>query len=66
MDFLDARVCDYSSIEAINSLAERYEAAGKKLRLRHLSPECRKLLRNAQKLVEVDIIEDPVYTVAKI
>ena len=66
VDFLEARVCDYSSIEAINALAERYQAAGKQLRLRHLSPECRKLLRNAEHLVEVDIIEDPHYTIAKI
>jgi len=66
VDFLEARVCDFSSIEAINSLAERYQAAGKQLRLRHLSPECRKLLKNAAHLVEVDIIEDPHYQVAKI
>lgn len=66
VDFLEARVCDYSSIEAINNLAERYASAGKQLKLRHLSPECRKLLRNAAHLVEVDIIEDPIYHVAKI
>jgi len=66
IDFKEARVCDYSSIEAINSLAERYKAAGKKLKLRHLSTECRKMLKNAAHLVEVDIIEDPKYTVAKI
>ena len=66
IDFLEARVCDYSSIEAINNLAERYQAAGKQLRLRHLSPECRKLLKNAAHLVEVDIIEDPHYTIARV
>ena len=65
VDFREARVCDYSSIEAINSLAERYAAAGKQLKLRHLSFECRKLLKNADRLVEVDIIEDPSYTIAK-
>ncbi len=66
VDFLDARVCDYSSLETINSLAERYLAAGKTLKLRHLSPQCRKLLKNAEKLVEVNIIEDPDYAVANV
>jgi SulP family sulfate permease len=66
IDFLEARVCDFSSIEAIHSLAERYTAAGKRLRLRHLSPACRQLLRNAEQIIEVDIIEDPHYTVARL
>lgn len=66
VDFLEARVCDYSSIEAIHSLAERYSAAGKRLKLRHLSPDCRRLLANAEHLVEVDIIEDPRYAVAQV
>ena len=66
VDFKEARVCDFSSIEAINSLAGRYAAAGKQLKLRHLSPECRKILGDAGRLVEVDIIEDPHYTIAKL
>ena len=36
---------DHSGLEAIDTLAERYLNAGKTLHLRHLSPECRKLLR---------------------
>ena len=39
-------------------------ALGKELHLRHLSPECRKLLRKAGKMVEVNVIEDPQYHVA--
>jgi SulP family sulfate permease len=66
VDFLEARVCDYSSIEVINSLAERYKAAGKQIKLRHLSPECAKMLKDAEHLVEIDIIEDPHYSVAQI
>ena len=65
VDFLEARVCDYSSIEVINSLAERYKAAGKQIKLRHLSPECAKMLKDAEHLVEIDII-DPHYSVAEI
>ena len=64
VDFYDARVADHSGIEAIDSLAERYQRHGKTLHLRHLSPECRDLLEKAGDLVEVDLMEDPRYHVA--
>lgn len=38
--------------------------AGKKLHLKHLSPDCRQLLRNAEKIIDVNIIEDPTYHLA--
>ncbi len=64
VDFKNARVADHSAIEAIDTLAERYLKAGKRLHLRHLSPECTRLLEKAGDLVEVNIIEDPKYFVA--
>ena len=64
VDFQHARVSDHSAIEAIDTLAERYVAQGKTLHLRHLSPECRKLLRKAGNMVEANVIEDPTYHVA--
>ncbi len=64
IDFQHARVSDHSAIEAIDNLAERYIKAGKELHLRHLSPDCRNLLRKAGSLVEVNVIEDPTYHVA--
>ena len=64
VDFQHARVSDHSAIEAIDTLAERYLAQGKQLHLRHLSPECRKLLRKAGNMVEVNVVEDPQYHVA--
>jgi SulP family sulfate permease len=64
VEFVHARVSDHSAIEAIDTLAERYLKLGKTLHLRHLSPECRKLLRKAGNLVEVNVIEDPKYHVA--
>ena len=64
IDFAQSRVADHSAIEAIDSLAERYTKAGKRLRLRHLSEECRLLLEKAGDLVEVNIEEDPTYHVA--
>ena len=52
-----------SAIEALNKLSERYEAAGKIIHLRHLSPDCRKLLKNAEKIVDLNVMEDPTYKV---
>ena len=64
VDFRRSRVYDHSAIEAIDSLADRYTAQGKQIHLKHLSPECVKLLNKADDLVEVNIMEDPKYFVA--
>lgn len=64
IDFAESRVADMSGIEALNKLTERYLKVGKKLHLKHLSPDCRKLLHNANQIIEVNIIEDPKYKVA--
>ncbi len=64
IEFQDSRVVDHSAIEAIDNLAEKYIKAGKTLHLRHLSPECRGLLKKAGNLVEVNVLEDPKYHVA--
>lgn len=64
VEFQHCKVWDHSGIEAIDSLAERYTQAGKTLHLRHLSHDCRRLLKKAGDLVEVNVIEDPRYYVA--
>lgn len=64
VDFYDSRVADHSGLEAIDTLAERYERVGKTLHLKHLSPECQTLLDKAGDLVEVNLVEDPNYKVA--
>lgn len=64
IDFYFTRVYDQSGLEAINAIAERYRQQGKRLTLRHLSPECRELLSNAREFVEVSVSEDPHYHVA--
>ncbi|EDM79888.1 sulfate permease (SulP) [Plesiocystis pacifica SIR-1] len=64
VDFAESRIADHSAIEAINKLAERYQAANKRLRLRHLSPDCIKLIRRAEKICDVNVLEDPEYYVA--
>lgn len=64
IEFKHSRVADHSGLEVIDTLAERYNKEGKNLSLKHLSPECRKLLTKAGNMVEVDVIEDPKYHVA--
>ena len=64
VDFKNSRITDHSAIEAIDKLAERYDRAGKRLHLKHLSKECRLLLKKAGPLVEVNVVEDPDYHVA--
>ncbi len=63
IDFAESRVTDMSGIEALNKITERYLQAGKKLHLKHLSPDCRKLLAKAEEVIDVNIIEDPTYHV---
>ena len=63
IDFEESRVVDMSAIEALNKLTERYLKQGKKVHLKHLSADCRKLLKNADKLIDVNVMEDPTYKI---
>lgn len=63
IDFRESRVVDMSAIEALNKLTERYKNAGKKLHLRHLSDDCKLLLKNANDIIDVNVLEDPHYKV---
>lgn len=65
IDFKDSKIADMSAIEALNKLTDRYLQVGKKLRLTHLSEDCRTLLANAADVITVNIDEDPTYRVAK-
>lgn len=64
IDFSESRISDMSAIDAVNKLTERYAKAGKTVHLRHLSKDCRRLLNNADKLIDVNVLEDPTYKVA--
>lgn len=66
IDFADSHVMDHSAIEAINSLTEKYQRAAKKLHLKHLSPDCRARIKNAEEIVDINVIEDPKYFVADV
>ena len=64
IDFAESRVVDMSAIEALNKITERYHRLGKKVQLRHLSPDCRQLLGKADQIIEINILEDPTYKLA--
>lgn len=64
IDFKESRVVDMSAIEALNKITERYMKVGKKVHLKHLSGDCKRLLRNADDIIEVNVLEDPTYKVA--
>ncbi|MEM9078556.1 MAG: SulP family inorganic anion transporter [Bacteroidota bacterium] len=64
IDFAESRVVDMSAIEAVNKITERYKKVGKKVHLKHLSRDCRRLLSNADDIIEVNVMEDPTYKVA--
>lgn len=63
IDFEESRIVDMSAIEAVNKITERYLKVGKKVHLRHLSPDCINLLKNADKIIDVNVLEDPNYKV---
>ena len=64
IDFKESRIVDQSAIECINKLTERYLKNGKNIHLRHLSPDCVKLIKKAEKICVVNVLEDPDYFVA--
>ncbi|SHE94243.1 SulP family inorganic anion transporter [Alkalibacter saccharofermentans] len=55
IDFKYAKVMDHSAIEAINAIAEKYKSLEKKLTLIRLSEDCKKLFKNAETIVCVNI-----------
>lgn len=63
IDFKESRVVDMSAIEALNKITERYLKQGKVVHLKHLSSDCKKLLKNADSIIEVNVLEDPTYKV---
>jgi SulP family sulfate permease len=64
IDFKESRIVDQSAIECVNKLTERYLQNGKNIHLRHLSPDCVKLIKKAEKICVVNVLEDPDYFVA--
>ncbi|WP_085309523.1 SulP family inorganic anion transporter [Planktotalea arctica] len=63
VDFAQSRVVDQSALQAIEAVAGKYEDAGKRIQLRHLSRDCHKLLSKAGHLM-IDSDDDPDYEIA--
>ena len=63
IDFRNARVMDFSGVEAIDALVKKYEDAGKNLLLRHLSEDCKKIMKKAGPHCTYEE-DDPTYKVA--
>ena len=63
IDFKNARVLDFSGVEAIDAMVKKYEEAGKNLLLRHLSADCKAILKQAGPHCTYEE-DDPTYKVA--
>ena len=63
IDFKESKITDMSAIDAVNKITERYAKVNKTVHLRHLSADCRTLLKNADTVIDVNIVEDPSYKV---
>lgn len=63
IDFKESRIADMSAIEALNNLTKKYNQLNKIIELKHLSQDCRILLKNADAVINVNVIEDPTYKV---
>ena len=64
IDFAESKITDMSAIDAVNKITERYAKLNKKVHLKHLSSDCIDLLKNAEAIIDVNIMEDPTYKVA--
>jgi SulP family sulfate permease len=64
IDFKESRIMDQSAIECVNKLTDRYLKKGKNIHLRHLSSDCVKLIKKAEKICDVNVLEDPDYFVS--
>ena len=68
IDFIESRVSDHSAIEAVFNLVNKIEGAGKKVKLKHLSEDCKQLLYKSStkfKEVVVEAVDDPRYHLAE-
>ena len=66
IDFIESRVSDHSGIESIENIIQKYTSVNKRVKLTHLSPECKVLLLKANPSIANSIeqsIDDPRYYV---
>lgn len=63
LDFKNARVMDISGVEAIDAIGKKYQEYGKNIKIRHLSKECKSIMKNAGRFCTYEE-DDPNYKVA--
>ena len=63
IDFAGSKIIDQSALKAIEDIADKYNSYVKKVKLRHLTKDCHKLMSKAGQLV-VDSDDDPSYGMA--
>ena len=63
IDFAKSKVIDQSALKAIEDIADKYSGLGKKVKLRHLTRDCHRLLSKTGQLI-VDSDDDPEYSIA--
>ena len=63
LDFKNARVMDISGVEAVDAITKKYLEAGKTVKIRHLSAECKSIMKNAGQFCTYEE-DDPKYKVA--
>ena len=51
IDFAGSKVIDQSALKAIEDIADKYNSFGKKVKLRHLTRDCHRLLSRAVSLL---------------
>lgn len=56
LDFKNSKVCDYSSIEVINSIVDKYKKREKIVYVKNLSPDCASVIAKAGNLFEGKVI----------
>ncbi|NNC70487.1 MAG: SulP family inorganic anion transporter [Flavobacteriaceae bacterium] len=68
IDFIESRVSDHSALEALFNLVEKYQAADKNIKLKHLSEDCKALMYKASPKfhdIIVEDVDDPRYHLAE-
>lgn len=65
VNFGHARIFDYSGVEALSILSEKYENLGKRLYVKNINKECKKMLDKANNLGKVYFLEEHQYPIGK-
>ena len=68
IDFIDSKVSDHSGVEAIYNIVDKYKKENKSIRIKHLSVDCKNLLRKVHpdvfdNTIIIEDIDDPRYYV---